>query len=246
MNASSSSSSSQFTAAAYKVAGDLHIVLISTGSVASVKIPLIVEELLKYQRVRIQVVATKASLVFYNAQELKEKHGVTVWQDEDEWTASRMHRSWKKLSDPILHIELRKWADLVLVAPCSANTLAKLAGGLCDNLATSLLRALPPIQDVLQSGATTEALEKSAAEDVRGGMQVWVFPAMNTMMYEHPLTARHLSVVKEVLKYRVEGPIAKGLACGDVGIGAMTEWREIVNMVVHRYKLEPQQVPIAE
>ncbi|KAG8818630.1 hypothetical protein FRC17_010766 [Serendipita sp. 399] len=226
-----SSSSSQFTAAAYKVAGDLHIVLISTGSVASVKIPLIVEELLKYQRVRIQVVATKASLVFYNTQELKEKYGVT---------------SWKKLSDPILHIELRKWADLVLVAPCSANTLAKLAGGLCDNLATSLLRALPPIQDVLQSGVTTEALEKGAAEDIRGGMQVWVFPAMNTMMYEHPLTARHLSVVKEVLKYRVEGPIAKGLACGDVGIGAMTEWREIVNMVVDRYKLEPQQVPIAE
>ncbi|KAG8797040.1 hypothetical protein FRC16_009272 [Serendipita sp. 398] len=74
-----------------------------------------------------------------------------------------------------------------------------------------------------------------------GGVEVWVFPAMNTMMYEHPLTARHLSVVKDVLKYRVEGPIAKGLACGDVGIGAMTEWKEIVGMVVDRYKLELKQ-----
>lgn len=40
-----------------------------------------------------------------------------------------------KLGDPILHIELRSWADIVLVAPCSANTLAKIAGGQCDNLA---------------------------------------------------------------------------------------------------------------
>ncbi|KAG8756531.1 hypothetical protein FRC14_002971 [Serendipita sp. 396] len=226
-----------FTAAADKVAGDLHIVLISTGSVASVKIPLIVKELLKYEHVRIQVVATKASLMFYNAQEIEEKENVRVWRDEDEWT------SWTKVSDPILHIELRKWADLVLIAPCSANTLGKLAGGLCDNLATSLLRALPPIlqvQDVLPDPVYGLPMETLPAART-GGVEVWVFPAMNTMMYEHPLTARHLSIVKDVLKYRVEGPIAKGLACGDVGIGAMTEWKDIVGMVVDRYKLELKQ-----
>ena len=39
------------------------------------------------------------------------------------------------IGDPILHIELRRWADIVLVAPCSANTLSKIAHGLCDNLA---------------------------------------------------------------------------------------------------------------
>jgi phosphopantothenoylcysteine synthetase/decarboxylase len=44
-------------------------------------------------------------------------------------------KDWKKVGDPILHIELRRWADLVVVAPCSADFLAKLAGGLCDNLA---------------------------------------------------------------------------------------------------------------
>ena len=42
------------------------------------------------------------------------------------------------MGDPILHIELRKWADIVLVAPCSANTLSKIAHGLCDNLAVSV------------------------------------------------------------------------------------------------------------
>ena len=41
------------------------------------------------------------------------------------------------MGDPILHIELRRWADIVLVAPCSANTLAKISNGICDNLAVS-------------------------------------------------------------------------------------------------------------
>ena len=41
------------------------------------------------------------------------------------------------IGDPILHIELRRWADVVLIAPCSANTLAKIATGVCDNLAVS-------------------------------------------------------------------------------------------------------------
>lgn len=41
----------------------------------------------------------------------------------------------------VLHIELRKWADVLLIAPLSANTLAKIAGGLCDNLLTSVVRA---------------------------------------------------------------------------------------------------------
>lgn len=40
---------------------------------------------------------------------------------------------------------------------------------------------------------------------------------MNTLMYEHPLTAEHIRIVKEILRYEVVGPISKGLACGDVG-----------------------------
>ncbi|CAG7847489.1 SubName: Full=Related to SIS2 protein (Cycle-specific gene control) {ECO:0000313/EMBL:CCA75377.1} [Serendipita indica DSM 11827] len=223
-------STESFTAVANRTPGHVHIVLIATGSVASVKIPLIVKELLQHKRVKIQVVATKASQVFFDSTRLKAEHGVNIWQDEDEWTASL---SWKKMGDAILHIELRRWADLVLIAPCSANTLAKLAGGLCDNLATSLLRALPPIQtDVEQASLIADRPGESTR------VEVWVFPAMNTLMYEHPLTAMHLKVVKETLKYRVEGPIGKGLACGDVGLGAMTEWKDIVKMVVDHYRLE--------
>ena len=48
----------------------------------------------------------------------------------------------------------------------------------------------------------------------------YVFPAMNTLMYEHPLTAGHLRIVREVIGYNVIGPIGKTLACDDVG-----EWK---------------------
>jgi phosphopantothenoylcysteine decarboxylase len=65
----------------------------------------------------------------------------------------------------------------------------------------------------------------------------FVYPAMNTLMYEHPLTAQHVRTIREVIGYRVVGPISKGLACGDVGVGAMVEWRDIVDFVVERFHL---------
>ncbi|KAL1719027.1 flavoprotein [Schizophyllum commune] len=186
--------------------GFTHVLLITTGSVASVKAPLIVKRLLKYNRVKVEVVATKPSLAFYSTNEI-ERAGSRVWTDEDEWTADYA------IGDPILHIELRRWADVVLVAPCSANTLSKIAHGACDNLVTSLLRALAP------------------------STPTYIFPAMNTLMYEHPLTAEHLRIVRQVVGYEVVGPIGKTLACGDVGMGAMTEWMDIVKIVVDRFGL---------
>ncbi|KAI0916890.1 hypothetical protein AcV7_005751 [Taiwanofungus camphoratus] len=60
---------------------------------------------------------------------------------------------------------------------------------------------------------------------------------MNTLMYEHPLTNEHLRVVRDVVGYQVVGPVGKTLACGDVGLGAMTEWRDIVQIVVEKFSL---------
>jgi len=198
--------SKRFVAERERAEGCTHVLLITTGSVASIKAPLIVAELLHYQNVIIEVVSTKASLAFFDTKEIV-KAGSRVWTDEDEWTGGY------RIGNPILHIELRRWADIVLIAPCSANTLSKIAHGLCDNLVTSLLRALAP---------TTPT---------------YIFPAMNTLMYEHPLTAEHLRVVRDVVKYHVVGPIGKNLACGDVGLGAMTEWKDIVQIVVDKFNL---------
>lgn len=199
-------SNKSFIAQSEHQEGYTHVLLIATGSVASVKAPLIVKALLAHRYVKVEVVATNASLEFVDRTKIAEA-GSRVWTNEDEWTGTY------KIGDPILHIELRRWADIVLVAPCSANTLAKIAGGICDNLATSLLRALAP---------TTPT---------------YIFPAMNTLMYEHPLTAAHLRIVRDVIGYTVVGPIGKTLACGDIGIGAMSEWTDIVRIVADRFKL---------
>ncbi|GAA5998004.1 uncharacterized protein JCM10292_002256 [Rhodotorula paludigena] len=189
---------------------NLHVLLALSGSVACIKAPLIVRTLLQHEQVDVQVVATKSATHFVdrNALELEYGRRVRVWTDADEWAG------WNEIGDPVLHIELRRWADVVLVAPCSANTLAKITHGICDNILTSFLRAVPTF------------------------VPVHLFPAMNTHMYSHPLTAKQLAVVRDELGYKVHGPIGKKLACGDIGIGAMTEWTDIVQLVVAEYGLK--------
>ncbi|WVQ80730.1 hypothetical protein IAT38_002835 [Cryptococcus sp. DSM 104549] len=196
--------------------GIFRVVLITSGSVASIKAPDIVGALAKTGNIDVQVVATKASTHFYSQEDIDKSVrgslgleddyegdvGVRVWTDEDEWA------DWKKVGEPILHIELRRWADLVVVAPCSADMLAKIAGGICDSLATSLLRALSPTTPVV------------------------ICPAMNTHMYQHKFTAKHLAIVQKELNYLVSGPQGTGtLACGDEGPGKMTDWRDIVSLI---------------
>ena len=108
--------------------GKIHVLVGATGSVASVKIPLIVKSLLAHENVEVQIITTKTAKHFFDVDKLRGELRVKVWEDEDDW------RTWHELSDPILHIELRRWAHLLLIAPTSANTLAKIANGLCDNL----------------------------------------------------------------------------------------------------------------
>lgn len=84
-------------------------------------------------------------------------------RDEMDWLL------WEKLGDEVLHVELRRWADAYLIAPLSANTLGKLANGLCDNMVTCTARAWDPANKPLV-----------------------VAPAMNTFMWDHPLTSRHI------------------------------------------------------
>ncbi len=106
----------------------------------------------------------------------------------------------------MLHIALRQQAAVLLIAPCDANTLAKLAGGLCDNLLTCVVRAWDLTRPWL------------------------VCPAMNTHMYMHPHTAAHLAAVA-ALGADVVPPVVKALACGDVGVGAMAAVPDIADAV---------------
>jgi phosphopantothenoylcysteine synthetase/decarboxylase len=141
---------------------------------------------------------------------------VPLLSDDAEW------RAYARVGeDAVLHIELRKWADVLVIAPLSANTLAKLAGGLCDNLLTSVARAweFERRTDVAGSAAFRPAKPILAA------------PAMNTAMWRHPLTATHTAAL-ERLGVTLVAPESKRLACGDVGEGAMAAVGEIVDAAV--------------
>lgn len=100
--------------------------------------------------------------------------------------------------------ELVQWADVLLVAPLSANSLAKLSMGLCDSLVTSVARAWPLHE-----------------------RPMLLAPAMNTKMWDHPVTKGQLAVL-EGMGARVIPPVSKLLACGDVGNGAMASVGDIV------------------
>lgn len=198
-----------------------NILLGVTGSVAAIKTPAVYEEL-KRRGHRVKVVATRAATYFFDPAALDPadparpaRNPAVVVLDEDEWPGERYRRE-----DDVLHIELRRWADLLLVAPLDANTLAKLAAGLADNCLTCVWRAWEPARPVVLA------------------------PAMNTLMWQHPLTARHLrqlaadagapvpapSLDLDALvawinahcpHLHVAAPQSRRLACGDVGVGAM-------------------------
>uniref|UniRef100_A0A8C3VEK2 Phosphopantothenoylcysteine decarboxylase n=1 Tax=Catharus ustulatus TaxID=91951 RepID=A0A8C3VEK2_CATUS len=157
-----------------------HVLVGVTGSVAALKLPLLVAELLKIPGLEVKVVTTEKAKHFYNAQEIP----VTLYGDEEEW------QLWKGRSDPVLHIELRRWADLMVVAPLDANTLAKVANGICDNLLTCVIRAWDLSKPLL------------------------FCPAMNTAMWEHPITARHVEQLKG-FGYTEIPCVVKKLVCGD-------------------------------
>ncbi|CAI9578441.1 unnamed protein product [Staurois parvus] len=103
---------------------EAHVLVGVTGSVAALKLPLLISGLLQIPGVQVQIVTTEKAKHFYNVKEIS----VPIYSDDDEW------KMWKQRSDPVLHIELRRWADVFLLAPLDANTLGKIYSGICDNL----------------------------------------------------------------------------------------------------------------
>src|SRR5581483_10432252 len=99
------------------------ILLGATGSVAAVRTPLLARALRDGGH-EVRVAATESALYFFDPAELAD---MPLYRDADEWPGERYRRG-----DPVLHIELRKWADLLVVAPLDAHTLGKFALGLSD------------------------------------------------------------------------------------------------------------------
>lgn len=209
-----------------------NVLLLATGSVATIKLPLLVS-LLQEQPLNVQVILTPSAERFLppDVQQALAAR-VKVWRNEDEWA-----RPWAR-GDSVLHIELRKWADLMLIAPLSANSLGAIASGLCNGLGLSVVRAWDTTGCVgNRAPGGTQPAEQTAQPKL-----ILVAPAMNTQMFLHPLTAQQLAVLESWHWFEVLRPIEKALACGDVGVGAMCEPQQLVNTVLVRLGLAVAEV----
>ncbi|XXH04165.1 hypothetical protein Hte_010578 [Hypoxylon texense] len=221
-----------------------HLLLAASGSVATIKLPLIIEKLAAdYRRLHpapaagaddpeedgggglsIRVVLTPSASRFLAGQS-REQPPVSsllgmdcvdgVYVDADEWK-----EPWKR-GDAILHIELRRWAHLLAIAPLSANTMAKIANGMADGLLTSVVRAWDAWGDLdadvagIVAGGARHRLV-GGAERARARKRVVVAPAMNTAMWRHPITARQLAVLEGEWGVHGGGGGGKKRAVGNV------------------------------
>jgi phosphopantothenoylcysteine decarboxylase len=179
----------------------VNILLGLTGSVATTLAPKLLRQLNRLGEVK--VVTTKSSLYFFDLMALS----YDSYTDIDEWPGPIYVKN-----DDVLHIQLRDWADVLVIAPLSANTLAKIANGLCDNLLTSVFRAWRRTHPIVLA------------------------PAMNTVMWESPFSKQHLDVITKMYDCQVVPPQSKMLACGEAGEGAMAQIDDLYTATRDSYK----------
>lgn len=172
----------------------INIVVAVTGGIAAYKTPEIVRRLTDHGA-QVQVVMTASACEFVTPLVFQAVSGNPV------------HRSLldEQAEAGMGHIELARWADIILIAPATANTLARLASGIADDL------------------LTTVCLASRAA--------VVVAPAMNSVMWEHPATQSNLELLSS-RGVNVLGPGVGSQACGEVGAGRLLEPDEIVRTLV--------------
>jgi len=164
------------------------VIVAVTGGIACYKSATLVSRLVQ-AGADVRVVMTDAAMKFVaplTFQTLSGKPVVTsIWQAQESYDSE--------------HVATARWAEIAIIAPCTANTLAKLATGICDEPVSLTLAALP---------RSTPAL---------------LAPAMNAQMWDNPITQRNLKTVCEVLGYQTVGPEEGWQACRTAGVGRMSE-----------------------
>lgn len=124
--------------------------------------------------------------------------------------------TWNEVGDPVLHIELRRWADILLIVSASANTIAKMSYGICDNLLLCVVRAWEKSRPLI------------------------ICPAMNSIMLEHFSLSKHYEILKANNVIIIESEV-KNLACGEKGNGALASVSKIVEVCREQYILHQSE-----
>lgn len=169
-----------------------NILLGITGGIAAYKSIFLCRELQR-QGYRVRCVLTQAAETFVTAQTLQAITGEAPRRDLFDSTAEAA----------MGHIELARWADLLLIAPATANTIAKLSHGIADDLLSTLYLA-------------------TTAEIV-------IAPAMNHQMWLHPATQANVATLRAREKHHVLSVGVGAQACGEIGPGRLLEPEEIVH-----------------
>ena len=175
-----------------------------TGGIACYKTAILVSSLAQ-AGADIRVLMTEAATKFVGPltfQSLSGKPVIdSIWQADDRPDAQ--------------HVGLAQWAELLIIAPATADIIAKLAAGVCDDVVSLAACALP---------RTT---------------QVLIAPAMNAQMWENPITQRNMDTVKQTLGYHTTGPEAGWQACRTEGTGRMSEPQAIIEAAAAILKTSP-------
>jgi phosphopantothenoylcysteine decarboxylase len=174
----------------------MNVLLCVSGSVAA-KLTTKIVSLLLQDGHDVKTVVTKSALHFIDLDDFTPNVG--LFDDDAEWKSYHEGKT-------VLHIDLVKWADTLVIAPCTASTLAKISNGIADGLLTSCARAWDFRKPVI------------------------IAPAMNTQMWHHPLTNMQLRLMK-AFGACVVNPQAKTLYCGDTGVGALADISDIIKEI---------------
>lgn len=168
-----------------------------TGGIAVYKIATLVNLCQKYGA-RVKVIMTEGATKFVAPLTFQSLVGDQVYLD-----------TFKNVNpEEIEHISLAKWADILVIAPATANTISKIACGIADNLLTTVTMAMPKNKKVI------------------------IAPAMNVEMWNNPLLQRNVDILNNQNgKYIFVEPRKGVLACKDEGIGKLADLEDIIKQI---------------
>lgn len=170
------------------------ILLVITGSIAAYKVPDLIQ-MLREETAQVTCVLTEAGKKFVTPLTVRAISGEPVYDDFFS----------PQTPYDVIHTSLAEWADLILVAPASANFIARLAAGLANDLASSILLA--------------------------SNRPVLLAPAMNDLMYQSPLTQENIAKLRRI-GYQFSDPVSGHLVCGREALGHISDPETITRQVV--------------